>query len=64
MINRKKVVVVMPAYNAEQTLLQTHREILQQDMVDLVIMVDDGSSDRRCLGNKHTISSDFFCGIQ
>lgn len=46
MINRKKVVVVMPAYNAEQTLLQTHREVLQQDMVDLVIVVDDGSSDR------------------
>ncbi len=36
----------MPAYNAEQTLLQTHREVLQQDMVDLVIVVDDGSSDR------------------
>lgn len=35
----------MPAYNAEQTLLQTHREVLQQDMVDLVIVVDDGSSD-------------------
>ncbi|MCK4943522.1 MAG: glycosyltransferase family 2 protein, partial [Candidatus Aminicenantes bacterium] len=46
MINRKKVVVVMPAYNAEQTLLQTHREVLQQDIVDLVIVVDDGSSDR------------------
>ena len=46
MINRKKVVVIMPAYNAEQTLLQTHREVLQQDMVDLVIVVDDGSSDR------------------
>lgn len=36
----------MPAYNAEQTLLQTHREVLQQDIVDLVIVVDDGSSDR------------------
>jgi glycosyltransferase involved in cell wall biosynthesis len=64
MINRKKVVVIMPAYNAEKTLLQTHREVLQQDMVDLVIVVDDDSSDRRCLGNKHVISSDFFCGIQ
>ncbi len=36
----------MPAYNAEKTLLQTHREVLQQDMVDLVIVFDDGSSDR------------------
>ncbi len=36
----------MPAYNAEKTLLQTHREVLQQDMVDLVIVVDDDSSDR------------------
>jgi len=41
----KKVVVVMPAYNAEATLLQTHREVLEQDYVDLVIVVDDSSKD-------------------
>jgi len=41
----KKVVVVMPAYNAAQTLKQTHSEVLGQEIVDLVIVVDDGSSD-------------------
>lgn len=39
-----KVVVVMPAYNAEKTLRMTYRD-LPHDMVDLVILVDDGSSD-------------------
>jgi len=38
-------VVVMPAYNAEATLLQTHGEVLAQDYVDLVIVVDDSSRD-------------------
>ena len=42
---KKKVVVVMPAYNAEATLLQTHSEALAQDYVDLVIVVDDASKD-------------------
>ncbi len=42
----KKVVVIMPAYNAEKTLLQTHSEVLAQDCVDLVIVVDDVSQDR------------------
>lgn len=46
MINGKKVVVVMPAYNAEVTLRQTHSEIMEQGMVDLVIVVDDASHDR------------------
>ncbi len=45
MYRTKKVVVVMPAYNAEGTLLQTHAEVLQQDCVDLIIVVDDGSKD-------------------
>ena len=45
MYKDKKVVVVMPAYNAEKTLEKTHREVLNQDMVDLVIVVDDASSD-------------------
>jgi len=39
-----KVVVVMPAYNAAKTLHMTYAE-LPHDMVDLVILVDDGSSD-------------------
>jgi len=37
----QKVVVVMPAYNAEATLERTHREVLEQGVVDLVIVVDD-----------------------
>jgi glycosyltransferase involved in cell wall biosynthesis len=41
----KKVVVVMPAYNAEKTLLQTWEEVMAQEMVDLVIVVDDASRD-------------------
>ena len=45
MYKNKKVVVVMPAYNAETTLLQTHAEVLEQDYVDLVIVVDDASED-------------------
>jgi glycosyltransferase involved in cell wall biosynthesis len=43
MINRKRVVVVMPAYNAAQTLEKTVSEL--PDVVDLVIVVDDHSSD-------------------
>ena len=46
MLAGKKVIVVMPAYNAEQTLLKTHQEVLDQGIVDLVIVVDDASSDR------------------
>ncbi len=41
---RKKVVVVLPAYNAAQTLLKTYQEI-PFDIVDEVILVDDASSD-------------------
>ena len=41
---KPKVVVVMPAYNAAQTLRMTYAE-LPHDSVDLVIVVDDGSSD-------------------
>lgn len=44
MSNRKKVVVVMPAYNAARTLKMTYAD-LPHDVVDLVILVDDGSSD-------------------
>ena len=45
MIAHKRVVVVMPAYNAERTLEQTWREVIDQDVVDLVIVVDDASQD-------------------
>ena len=45
MYNGKKVVVVMPAYNAAKTLEQTYREVMEQNMVDLVILVDDASRD-------------------
>lgn len=45
MINRgPKVIVVMPAYNAGKTLKLTY-EAMPKDDVDLVILVDDGSSD-------------------
>ena len=44
-LNKPKVVVVMPAYNAAQTLRMTYAE-LPRDTVDLVIVVDDGSSDQ------------------
>ena len=44
MLANKKVVVVMPAYNAELTLRQTYSEI-DRAIVDEVILVDDGSRD-------------------
>ena len=43
-LDRPKVVVVMPAYNAARTLHMTYAE-LPRDEVDLVILVDDGSRD-------------------
>jgi glycosyltransferase involved in cell wall biosynthesis len=44
MLNNKKVIVVMPAYNAEKTLAQTYGEI-PLDIVDEVILTDDFSND-------------------
>ncbi|RFS17489.1 glycosyltransferase family 2 protein [Emticicia sp. C21] len=44
MYNNKKVVIVMPAYRASQTLERTYREI-PFDIVDEVILVDDYSPD-------------------
>jgi glycosyltransferase involved in cell wall biosynthesis len=44
MIHGQRVVVVLPAYNAAQTLEQTYREI-PMDVVDEVILVDDASHD-------------------
>ena len=62
MINNKKIVIVMPAYNADKTLEKTYRE-LPFDIVDEVILVDDCSSDATTqkaidLGVLHVIRHD------
>jgi len=59
MVNGKKVVVVLPAYNAELTLEKTYREI-PMDIVDEIILCDDASKDNtsriaRSLGIPHVI---------
>jgi len=59
MFNGKKVVVVLPAYNAEKTLEVTYKEI-PFDIVDDVVLVDDNSSDHtiekaKSLSIKHII---------
>jgi glycosyltransferase involved in cell wall biosynthesis len=41
----KKVIAVMPAYNAAKTLRKTYDEVMQQGIVDFVILVDDASHD-------------------
>ena len=45
MINGRRLVVVMPAYNAEKTLRQTYAEV-PREYVDEVILVDDRSHDQ------------------
>jgi len=45
MMMKPKVVVVMPAYNAQRTIEKTWREVVAHDVVDLVIVVDDASQD-------------------
>ena len=45
MYREKKIVVVMPAYNAAQTLGQTYDEVREQGIVDEIILVDDHSHD-------------------
>lgn len=44
MLNGKKIIVVMPAYNAEKTLMRTVEEI-PRAIVDEILLVDDASSD-------------------
>ena len=44
MILGKKIIVIMPAYNAEKTLRKTYEE-LPHEYVDEVILVDDASRD-------------------
>ena len=62
MYNNKKVVVVLPAYNAAQTLPQTWSEI-PFEFVDEVVLVDDASKDNtvevaKALGVHHVIRHD------
>ncbi|GEP96523.1 glycosyltransferase family 2 protein [Chitinophaga cymbidii] len=62
MLNNKKVVVVLPAYNAALTLEKTFLEI-PMDIVDEVVLVDDASKDEtvevgRKLGIRHIIRHD------
>lgn len=62
MINKKKLTIVLPAYNAAKTLEQTYNEI-PFDIVDEVILVDDNSKDNtvevgKALGIKHIIKHD------
>lgn len=62
MYNDKKVVIVMPAYRASQTLERTYKEI-PFDIVDEVILVDDYSPDdtadvAKRLGIQHVIRHD------
>lgn len=45
MFQNKKVAVVMPAYNAALTLRKTYQEVRDQQVVDVIILVDDGSRD-------------------
>jgi glycosyltransferase involved in cell wall biosynthesis len=45
MYKDKRVIVVMPAYNAAKTLCKTYDEVMAQDIVDSVIVVDDASDD-------------------
>ncbi|NNG00932.1 MAG: glycosyltransferase family 2 protein [Desulfobacteraceae bacterium] len=45
MYKNKKVIVVMPAYNAAQTLKKTYEAVMAQEIVDLIILVDDASKD-------------------
>lgn len=45
MYKDQKVIVVMPAYNAAQTLRKTWEEVMAQEIVDLVFLVDGGHGD-------------------
>jgi len=62
MIKNKKIIIVLPAFNAEKTLEKTFQEI-PFDIVDDVIMVDDHSSDKtleiaKKIGIEHIIQHD------
>jgi glycosyltransferase involved in cell wall biosynthesis len=62
MLLGNKIAVVLPAYNAARTLVQTYREI-PHDIVDEVVLVDDRSADdtvtvAKELGIRHVIQHD------
>ena len=62
MINSKKIIVVLPAYKAELTIIKTYNEI-PFDIVDEVILVDDNSPDEtikiaHSIGINHIIKHD------
>jgi glycosyltransferase involved in cell wall biosynthesis len=62
MINNKKIIVVMPAYNAEKTLEKTYAEI-PFDVVDDVVLTDDFSNDNtvelaKAIGIKNVVKHD------
>lgn len=44
MINNQKLIIVMPAYNASETLVTTYNE-LPHSIIDEIILVDDASHD-------------------
>jgi glycosyltransferase involved in cell wall biosynthesis len=56
MLSGKKVIIVLPAYNAAQTLKQTYDEI-PRDVVDDILLVDDASQD-------HTLAVAASLGIE
>jgi len=55
MLSGKKVLVVMPAYNAAATLRKTHAEVMETGIVDEVILVDDASHDSTVEIAKETV---------
>lgn len=62
MIKSKKIIIVLPAYKAELTLVKTYKEI-PFDIVDDIILVDDNSPDNtidvaKSIGIKHIIKHD------
>jgi glycosyltransferase involved in cell wall biosynthesis len=62
MLNNKKIIVVLPAYNAAVTLQKTYNEI-PMDIVDDVVIVDDASKDNtvevaKNIGIRHVIRHD------
>ena len=60
----KKVVVVMPAYNAAATLRKTYDEVMAQNIVDLVVLVDDRSRDETVADQVHPGEPKLKCGRQ
>lgn len=50
-MKNKKIVVVLPAYNAEKTLLKTYRDIPEK-LRRHVLLVDDGSNDKTVMKAK------------